>query len=303
MSDLTVFNFCRVLLNLQGCIIVFNPIQISTSFQLVPSLSFHVSVISLRDKLPASPHPYLFGMILALPQWTSDWLDCWQKQLSIQQVWTPSCLHLVFAPTESQEMMWRLTYLRRSEIVVEEVLTRLWHVLSQMRHLHARRTGRVYLYPCLCLSRFYRRGRLLKKHFNISERTRFGKRKTLTNTVQKIAGGIQCQFSLLLSIWCRPSELCSSANFNGLYSVLHVRHQASTLCVKKEMQRNWACRTNSLWSEHLFWRRTGLSGKTASGFSSVCVCVCSVSQWQTNRQNNRNICESSTRANRQRQER
>lgn len=195
------------------------------------------------------------------------------------------------------------SYLRRSEIVVEEVLTRLWHVLSQMRHLHARRTGRVYLYPCLCLSRFYRRGRLLKKHFNISERTRFGKRKTLTNTVQKIAGGIQCQFSLLLSIWCRPSELCSSANFNGLYSVLHVRHQASTLCVKKEMQRNWACRTNSLWSEHLFWRRTGLSGKTASGFSSVCVCVCSVSQWQTNRQNNRNICESSTRANRQRQER
>ena len=36
----------------------------------------------------------------------------------------------------------------------------------------------------------------------------------------------------------------------------------------------------------------------------VCVCVCVwVSEWQTNRQNNRNICESSTRANRQRKER
>ena len=40
------------------------------------------------------------------------------------------------------------------------------------------------------------------------------------------------------------------------------------------MQRNWACRANSLWSEHLFWRRTRLSGKTASRFVCVCVCVC-----------------------------
>ena len=165
MSDLTVFNFCRVLLNPKGCIIIFNPIQISTSFQLVPSLSFHFSVISLRDKLPASPHPYLCGMILALPQWTGDWLDCWQKTTfhtaGVDTIMSPPhvCTHQEVrkwcddsSRGHSDPTGCVHSYLRRSEIIVEEVLTRLCrHVLSQMRHLHARRTGRFICIP-VCVS-------------------------------------------------------------------------------------------------------------------------------------------------------
>lgn len=109
-----------------------------------------ISVISLRDKLPSSLHPYLYSKISAFaPVNYSDWLDCWQAQLSILCVCTLT--HISF-----RQQWWTFWpcwlcafNVKRSEIIEEEEVT--WRCTEQDLHELTRQVKYISTFMSACL--------------------------------------------------------------------------------------------------------------------------------------------------------
>lgn len=152
LSDFTVFNFCMVLLT-QGYVIIFN---LKTNFSIISACSRRCHFISLSSLCVTSCLPPHSLISVAWSRscrselatdWTVDKNDFPYARCGHHRVST-SCLHSQKvrkwcddgSSGRSDPAGCVHSYLRRSEIVVEEVLTRLCrHVLSQMRHRHRHR--------------------------------------------------------------------------------------------------------------------------------------------------------------------